>query len=131
MTPYADVERLKSRGEFYGVQVPTTADAAAPLLKLATADVSRWLGARWVTTTLEPEQVDALADGCAIQACRVAQGPEFSVGADDGLAAIGGVTFSTRTPARFSPGAAEALAGYGLYVRSGTVETLEVVDGAL
>jgi hypothetical protein len=50
------------------------------------------------------EQADALADACAVQAVfRLSQGPDLMLGADDGLASVGGVTFSLRDARRLSP----------------------------
>lgn len=121
MTAYADIDTLQSWAQFYDVELPSTDDCER-LLDLATRDVQTFLGARWVVADLEPEQVTALRDATAVQATfRVAQGGEFTLGVDDGLASIGGVSFSTRTPARLSPEAEELLAGMALYVRSGTV----------
>ena len=124
---YATFAQLQGWAAFYGVTVPATDAAAQPLLKLASRDVDNYLGTAWNPLLLAPEQVAALADGAAIQAVfRSGQGAEFSLGLDDGIAALGGVSFSIRQPARFSPDAAEALAGFGLFVRSGTVETVNV-----
>lgn len=118
---YATPEDLAEAAEFYGVSIPSA--NVERVLDLATRDVQRHLGAQWVPLLLEPEQVEALRDATCAQACfRAGQGGEFALGLDDGLAAIGGVSFSTRTPPRLSAEAAETLAGYGLFVRSGTVE---------
>ena len=116
---YATVDDLRERSAFYGVTIP---DDAEHLLELATRDVQRALGAEWDPALLEPEQVDALREATVVQACfRASQGGELALGVDDGLAAIGGVSFSTRTPPRLSPEADEVLAGRGLFVRTGTV----------
>jgi hypothetical protein len=117
---YATPDHLDGWADLYGVQVPH--GQAERLLELATRDVQRHLGAEWDTDDLEPEQVAALCDGTCAQACfRIGQGGSHALGLDDGLASIGGVQFSMRTPPRFSPEAAELLAGLGLYVRTGTV----------
>lgn len=119
---YATVAYLRELALFYGVTVPTADADCERLLSLATRDVDRYLGAAWDVADLTAEQVEALADATAAQACfRAGQGGEFTLGLDDGVAAIGGVSFSTRTPPRFSPEAADLLAGLGLFARSGTV----------
>ena len=123
---YATVPELRVAAQVYGVSLPDD-DACEHLLDLATRDVQRHLGARWEPLLLLPEQVAALRDGTVAQACfRAGQGGDFALGLDDGVASIGGVTMSLRTPPRFSQEAAEALADLGLYVRSGTVEAVDV-----
>ena len=124
MTPYATVDDLEDWAAFYSVTLPPSDADKERLLRLATKDVQRYLGADWDVLLLEPEQVEALRDATCVQACfRTGQGGEFALGLDDGLASIGGVSFSVRTPPRFSSEAAELLAGLGLFARSGTVQT--------
>lgn len=119
---YASAADLAEAAEFYGVAIPTDTEARERLLKLATRDVQRRLAAEWSVLLLEPEQVEALRDATAIQAVyRAASGGEQNLALDDGIAALGGVSFSRFSPPRLSPEADEALAGYGLYARSGTV----------
>ncbi len=125
MTPYATPADLEAWARFYEVEIPAASAEGDPrerLLELATADVIRFLGAAWPLELVEPEQAQALIDATAIQATfRAAQGGELSLGMDDGIASMANISFSLRTPPRFSPEASEALAGMGLLAKSGTV----------
>ena len=119
---YATLVELRAVAKLYGVTVPSDDDEAGWLLDLATRDVQRALGAEWDVALLDPEQVEALREATVVQAVfRQAQGSHLALGIDDGVAALGGISFSTRTPPRLSPEANELLAGLGLYARSGTV----------
>jgi hypothetical protein len=129
--PYATRQDVLTWMEFYGV-APLDDNApyqyAEPqaildrLLEVATRDVQRFLGFAWDLALLDADQADALRDATAQQAAfRVAQGLETGLGTDDGLASAGPLNFSLRPVPRFSPEAAERLAGYGLFARSGTV----------
>lgn len=118
---YATPADLEAAATFYGVTPPPAAQRAR-LLELASADVDRHLGASYAGLVVLAEQADALRDATAVQALyRAAQGGDLALGLDDGLASVGPLSFSLRTPARFSPEATDLLAGVGLYARSGTV----------
>jgi hypothetical protein len=117
---YASPDDLQPWIHYYGVSFPSDPER---LLRLATADVQRHLGAMWDIGSLEVEQAQALRDATSVQAAfRIAQGTETLLGVDDGVAAVGGMSFSVRPIPRFSVEASELLAGIGLYVRSATVE---------
>jgi hypothetical protein len=116
---YAERAALAPWAAFYNVELPNGEDCDR-LLDLATGDVIRHLGAAWDPVFLDPDEVAALSDATAIQACfRAGQG-DAALGLDDGLASVGGMSFSLRVPPRFSPEAAERVAGHGLLARTGT-----------
>jgi hypothetical protein len=126
MTPYADQTRLERVAAVYGVALPDD-QACAWLLEQSTRDLDRYLGASYVPADLDPEQADALADACALQAAfRVEQGP-LQLGTDDGLAGFGDVSVSMRAVPRLSAEAVERVTGLGLYARSGTIPAPPVV----
>jgi hypothetical protein len=127
VTAYATEVEVRAWADFYGVALP---DDVARLIALASGDVARFLAAHWDVTTLEPEQVAALADATAVQAIfRAQQGRDAGLGIEDGVSSVGGISFSLRMPVRFSPQASELLAGQGLLLRSGTLPPdIEVVD---
>lgn len=128
---YATADDLEQAAEFYGVSIPADTPSRERLLALASRDIARYLGADWDPLLLEPEQIAALRDAtCAQAVFRSGQGGEFFIGLDDGVASVGGLTFSTRTPPRLSVEAAELVAGLGLYARSGTVEPDPLDDAA-
>ena len=117
---YASEADLEVVCAAYGLAMP---DDPEWVLEQASRDVSRYLGAAWDLADLEPEQQTALTEATAIQgAFRVAQG-DLQLGADDNIQAAGPISFSLRSVPRFSPEAAERVAGFGLYARSGTVST--------
>ena len=119
---YADPPDLEAWATFYGVPVPPDAEQER-LLDLATRDVQRHLGAAWDAALLPVVQADALRQACAVQALfRYAQGDDAALGLDDGIAAVGPLQLSRFAPPRFSPEAAEVLAGLGLFAKSGTVD---------
>jgi hypothetical protein len=118
---YATLDQLKATAPAYQVPVPDD-PTGQRCLDLASHDLDvALIGTGPVdTSTLTTDQLDALADACAIQAIfRLGQGPEMMLQLDDGLASAGGVTFSLRTPARLSPEAADRITGMGLLRRSG------------
>lgn len=116
---YATVDDLRPWLDYYSLGFPPDAER---LLTLATRDVQRHLGAEWDIALLLPEQAEALRDACCVQACfRLAQGAETLLGVDDGVSAVGGMSFSVRPIPRFSIEASELLGGLGLYARSGTI----------
>lgn len=117
------------------VRAPADDAAAERLLQRAEHDVDRQLG----TTTRDPVsglafgqaalaalsvgQLDALMRAtCAAAEFRLLAGEEILVGSEDGIAAVGGLSFSQRPPRRIAPKVAEELAGSGLVSWSGTVE---------
>ena len=116
---YATVAELALAAEFYGVFAPEP-KAAVRLLERATRDVQTYLGAEHHPGLLDGEQAAALRDATCAQALyRHEQGNPLAL--DDGLASVGPLSFSMRPAPRFSPEAAEQLAGLGLFARSGTV----------
>ena len=114
---------LRSWATEYRVTVP---DDPERLLELATGDVASYLGARWDLALLEPEQVQALTNATCVQALfRIEQGGQLMLGADDGIAAVGPVSFRSGATPRLSPEVPVLVAGLGLYARSGTVDPLD------
>lgn len=122
---YASIAELRDAAEHYGVTLPSGDAAKQRLLDRAARHVDQFLGATYdpLDPLLEPDQIQALKDGTVAQAAYLAaMGGESALGVDDGIASLGGVSFSVRQPARFSAEAAELLSGVGLFARSGTVE---------
>ena len=118
---YATLADLRNVAAIYGVLIPSD-DDAQQALDLASHDLDlALLGVgTFDITVLTPTQVDALSDACAIQACfRLQQGGDLMLGTDDGVSAVGAISFSRQTPARLSPEAADRIAGLGLLRRSG------------
>jgi hypothetical protein len=119
MSAYATTEQLADYAQTLGVPTPGNSDA---LLDAASRDLDVVLVgvASLDTSTLDADQLAALARGCCAQAIyREVQGPSTVIGEDDGLAAAGGITFSLRTPARVSALAIEEVTGHRLLTRSG------------
>ena len=114
--PYATVEDFMATAAVYGVALPEDPQA---VLDAGQRDTTRYLGAAYDPAVLLPSQAEALRDASCIQACFRVEMSADMLGAEDGLASAHGVTFSIRPRPRFSPEAAERLAGHGLYRRSG------------
>lgn len=119
MTVWATPADLVQASEFYGTTPPPLAHREK-LLRLASADVARHLGAEHDPLLLFPDQVEALRDAACAQAL-YRFGQDAALGLDDGLASVGPLVVSLRQPPRFSPESGEILADQGLYLRSGTV----------
>ena len=121
MASYATLAQLQAVAATYGVVIASD-DEGQRALDLASGDLDSFLvGTGPVDTdSLSDEQMDALTDATCIQACfRIAQGGELMLGLDDGVASLGIVSFSLRTPARLSPEASDRVSGIGLLKRSG------------
>ncbi len=117
---YATLDDLRAVAAAYSL--PDDDATSLRALDLASHDLDRHLGATYALDLQTPERAAALVDACAIQAAfRLAQGGSIMLGEDEGLASVGGVTFSLREPRRLSAEAVERVAGLGLYARSGTV----------
>jgi len=141
MATYATVGDLRAYTVDSGVGLPPV-DAAGDaqldrLLVRAERDVDRQLGFYIIDaatglkfspaalTVFPMAQRDALRRAtCAQAEFRLAQGEDVEgmmIGADDGVAAVGPVSFSRFPVPRIGPKVAEELAGSGLVVWSGTV----------
>lgn len=124
---YAEPADLAAVCEVYAIPTPRD-ERAAWLLEQASLDVDRHLGVTgqpYDVDELDADAANALKTATALQAAfRIAQG-ELMLGADDAVAVAGPISFSMRQPPRFAAEAAERLAGWGLYARSGTVETAD------
>ena len=119
MGVYATLAELGAVAADYSVPVGSDAQRA---LETASRDLdSHLLGSgTFDVTLLTAEQVDALREATCIQVCfRALQGPEVMLGEDDGVSAVGPVSFTQREPHRLSPEAAARVAGQGLMRRSG------------
>lgn len=129
MNAYANVSEARLVLKRYGVPDPGTADLQSAL-DAAARDVDRHLAASYAPGMLPAAQAEALRDATCIQCAFRLEMADLQLGVDDGIAALGPVTVSLRTPARFSVEAAERLAGLGLMRRSLTVSPLPVDPAA-
>lgn len=128
MALYATAADLRSYARDSGVTVPADDADAERVLDRAEIDVDLiagpWpylsTGRKFDPPTLPVTAFQALRRGTCAQALfRLAQGEELLIGTADGIAAIGGIAFSSSPLPRIGPRVWEELAGHGLMVRSG------------
>lgn len=117
MNAYANVSEARLVLKQYRVPDPGTSDLQ-PVLDAAARDVDRHLAASYAPGMLPAAQAEALRDATCVQAAFRLEQADLLLGADDGIAGIGPITVSLRSPPRFSVEAAERLAGLGLMRRS-------------
>lgn len=118
MTPYASLTDLAPVARHYEVLLPDD-EASQRALDLAAHDCDLWLSGPVALELLTAPQLAALRDGVAIQACFRLSMLDDLLGTDDGIAAVGGISFSGRPTPRMSVEATRRLAATGLSMRSG------------
>lgn len=135
MALYATPAQVRAYVQGSGVIVPADDGEVGRLIERAEREIDLVLGP-WPRFSngrkLDPPALSVTARE-ALQRATAAQvefdsamGADVLVGAQDGIAAIGGISFSRDPLPRTAPRAVEELAGHGLLIRSGTVEVENV-----